>query len=1296
MFLLRSDRAPLSPFRLDKLRAALSEACPKVTDVHVERIHLTEHAVDQAAEATLRALLTYGPSSWGRAGDALGEHARGLLVVVLPRLGTISPWSSKATDILRNAGIAAAGRVERALAYRVESDVSLSDADVRAIRGVLHDPMTESAVSGLDALAPLFSAQSPGALRHIPLMAGGRPALEQANTALGLALADDEIDYLVERFVALGRDPSDVELMMFAQANSEHCRHKIFNATWTIDGEDQARSLFAMIRNTHAVTPTGVLSAYRDNAAVMEGTTGERFFAQPATGVYDSVCEPIAILMKVETHNHPTGISPFSGAATGSGGEIRDEGATGRGAKPKAGLTGFTVSNLEIPGWLRPWERPYGCSPRMVTALEIMLDGPIGGAAFNNEFGRPNLAGYFRTFQQVVPTAEGGTEVRGYHKPIMIAGGLGNIRASHVEKHTIPEGTPIVVLGGPAMLIGLGGGAASSMAAGDQSEQLDFASVQRANPEMQRRAQEVIDRCWALGDDNPIVSIHDVGAGGLSNAVPEIVHDCGRGGRFELREIPNDDPGMTPMEIWCNEAQERYIVAVAADRLDAFRAIADRERACYAVIGHATEDERLVVTDALHGTTPIDLPMDVLFGKPPRMHRVGHSVERPTEALDAIAVEDAARRVLEHPTVASKSFLITIGDRTVTGLVARDQMVGPWQVPVADVAVTAADFVGVAGEAMAMGERTPVALLNPAASARLAVGETLTNLAAARIDGTAAIKLSANWMAPAGHPGEDAALYAMVEAVGMALCPALNVCIPVGKDSMSMRAAWRDGDEDKQVTSPVSLIVTGFAPVRDVTRTLTPMLQRDAGDTTLLLIDLGAGQHRLGGSILAQTHARLGEQTPDVDDAAMLRGFFDGVQRLNEAGLVLAYHDRSDGGLWATVCEMAFAGHVGVDLRLDPLGGDPLAALFSEELGAVLQVRTSDRAQVLTMLHREGLSDLVHEIGSLRDDDQVVVFREGREWFREARAELQAWWSETSFRMQALRDNPECAEEEFRAIRDEAAAPGLSPVLTFDPTERPVFDAVQEPPRVAILREQGVNGQIEMAAAFTRAGFTAVDVHMSDVLSGRVSLRDFRGLAACGGFSYGDVLGAGEGWAKTARFHEVARDAFSAFFARPDTFALGVCNGCQMLSTLAELIPGAEHWPRFVRNRSDQFEARLSEVVIPESPSILLRGMQGSRLPIAVAHGEGRAEFATDQQPGAGIALQYCDASGAPAVRYPANPNGSVAAVAGVTSTDGRVTIMMPHPERVFLTRQLSWHPSTWPDEGPWLRLFDNARSWVG
>ena len=1164
--------------------------------------------------------------------------------------------------------------------------------------------MTQMVLGNLEDAAALFSHAQPKPLTAIDVLGGGRAALEQANVELGLALAEDEIDYLVTSFNGLGRNPHDIELMMFAQANSEHCRHKIFNASWDIDGESQEKSLFGMIKNTHQMHNEGVLSAYKDNASVIVGSVAGRFFPDPETRQYGSVQEPVHILMKVETHNHPTAISPFSGASTGSGGEIRDEGATGRGAKPKAGLTGFTVSNLNIPGFEQPWEVPYGKPGRIVTALDIMIEGPLGGAAFNNEFGRPALTGYFRTFEQAIQTPRG-EEVRGYHKPIMLAGGMGNIRADHVQKGEITVGAKLIVLGGPAMLIGLGGGAASSVATGASSADLDFASVQRENPEMERRCQEVIDRCWQLGEQNPIAFIHDVGAGGISNAFPELVNDGGRGGRFELRNVPNDEPGMAPHEIWSNESQERYVLAVSAVDFERFKAICERERCPFAVVGEATEEAHLTVTDSHFANTPVDMPLEVLLGKPPRMHRSAAREAELGDDFDAgsLALDEAVSRVLHHPAVASKSFLITIGDRTITGLVARDQMVGPWQVPVADCAVTATSFDVYTGEAMAMGERTPLALLDAAASGRMAIGETLTNLAASRIDKISDIKLSANWMAAAGHPGEDARLYETVKAVGMQLCPELGICIPVGKDSMSMKTRWTEEGAEKSVTSPLSLIVTGFAPVSDIRKTLTPQLRMDKGETDLILIDLGRGQNRMGASILAQVYGKLGSQAPDVDDAEDLKAFFAVIQGLNADGRLLAYHDRSDGGLMTTVLEMAFAGHCGLNLALDSLAAsrEELAAvLFNEELGAVIQVHQDATAEVLSQFSAAGL-DCVAVIGQPVNNDEVTIRFNDQPVFAGQRHLLQREWAQTSYQIQRLRDNERCADQEFDALLEEDN-PGLQATLGFDVNQDIAAPYIRKGirPQIAVLREQGVNGQVEMAAAFDRAGFAAVDVHMSDILSGRVSLEAFKGLVACGGFSYGDVLGAGEGWAKSILFNGRARDGFQAFFERKDSFALGVCNGCQMMSNLHELIPGSDFWPHFVRNRSEQFEARVAMVQIQESASIFLQGMAGSRMPIAIAHGEGHAEFESEEalleaDLSGCVAMRFIDNHGKVTENYPANPNGSPRGITGLTSRDGRVTIMMPHPERVFRAVQNSWKPDDWQEDAGWMRMFRNARVWV-
>ncbi len=1237
----------------------------------------------------LERLLTYGATGV--------DHTHAVDCVVLPRFGTVSPWSSKATDIAHNCGLSTVRRVERGVEYSFVAKGGVNDDLLTRIIPLIHDRMTETVITDDDDLQSLFERHAPVPMSRVPVLAGGVEALRAADAALGLALSEDEIEYLVSNFQKIQRDPTDVELMMFAQANSEHCRHKIFNADWVIDGVEQDKSLFAMIRNTHACAPQGVLSAYKDNASVIAGNTAGRFFPNPDSGEYGYHQEPVHILMKVETHNHPTAISPYAGAATGAGGEIRDEAATGRGSRAKAGLVGFSVSNLRIPDFERDWEVDYGKPDRIVSALDIMIEGPIGAAAFNNEFGRPNLAGYFRTFEQTVP-GPSGDEVRGYHKPIMIAGGLGNIRENHVEKSDVPSGSPIIVLGGPAMLIGLGGGAASSMASGASSEDLDFASVQRGNPEMQRRAQEVIDRCWAMGDGNPILSVHDVGAGGLSNAVPEIVHGSGRGGTIELRRIPNDEPGMSPMGVWCNEAQERYVIALDAAGLDMFAVLCERERCPWAVIGHANDTGDLVVSDEVFGDKPVDMSLEVLLGKPPKMTRDVHhaTFPKPDFHTDGIDLGKAVDSVLGHPTVGSKSFLITIGDRTVGGLVHRDQMVGPWQVPVADCAVTMAGFNSIAGEAMAMGERTPLAVLDAPASGRMAVGESLTNLLSADVRTLADVRLSANWMAAAGHPGDDAALFDTVRAVGMELCPALGIAIPVGKDSLSMRTVWEDDGERKQVSAPVSLIVSAFSPVTDVRRALTPQLRTDAGDTDLVLVDFGKGRNRLGGSILAQVHREIGHHVPDFDDPQAMIRFVEVMTLLRDDRLLLAYHDRSDGGLLATLCEMSFAGHVGIRVLLDDLGEDPVASLFTEELGVVLQVRHCDTDTVLQLLKENGLGRVSHVIGTVSDDDVIRIQFEGEVLLERERAELQGVWAETSYRMQALRDNPQCAEQEFAAITD-PDAPGLQPHLTFVVAEdlaAPMI-ATGVRPRVAILREQGVNGQIEMAAAFDRAGFAAVDVHMSDILTRRVQLDDFQGIVACGGFSYGDVLGAGEGWAKSILFNTEAREAFAEFLQNPSTFALGVCNGCQMFSALQELVPGTAHWPRFLRNRSEQFEGRLSMVEVLESKSLFLQGMAGSRLPIAVAHGEGYAHFADSSDiktlEGAGqLALKFVGD------HYPANPNGSPEGITGLCNEDGRVTIMMPHPERVFLTRQLSWHPSDWGPEGPWLRMFRNARHWLG
>jgi phosphoribosylformylglycinamidine synthase len=1283
----------LSPFRRERLQARLQSLSPAVRVVGAWHVYWIEPAPGVEPDTTvLQRTLQAGAAAPARADDAVSRY-------VAPRLGTISPWASKTTELLRGAGIGVR-RVERGT--RLDLAGWPGDAQAQAaLARALHDPMTQSLLASHDEASALFVPPVRGALERIALA-----DLAAANTRLGLALAEDEIDYLRARYAELGRDPADVELMMFAQANSEHCRHKIFNASWTIDGESQQHSLFGMIRNTHAHTPEHTLSAYSDNAAVVEGYATRRFRPDPVSGQYRAETElDGAFCIKVETHNHPTAISPFAGASTGAGGEIRDEGATGRGGKPKAGLCGFSVSHLRIPTLPQPWEDA------------IMLDGPLGAAAFNNEFGRPNLLGYFRSFELDEATAaDGGRLTRAYDKPIMLAGGLGAMDRTMVAKRRLSPGDAVIVLGGPAMLIGLGGGAASSVASGDVAEDLDFASVQRDNPEMERRCQEVIDACVALAERNPIQSIHDVGAGGLSNAIPELLHDSDVGGIIDLDAVPSDDPSLSPMQLWCNESQERYVLGVSQDRVAEFSALCARERCPFAVVGTATAEEHLVVG---YGATveriarqpspverdfAIDLPMDVLFGKAPKMHR---DTSRPAPSrwrgLDSSAIDlrEAGLRVLAHPTVAAKNFLVTIGDRTVGGLTARDQMVGPWQLPVADCAITLSGFEGYTGEVMGMGERTPLALIDSAAAARMAVGEAITNLCAAPVETLHRVKLSANWMAAAGHNGEDAKLFDAVRAVGMALCPQLDLSIPVGKDSLSMQAQWQaDGATQKSV-SPVSLIITAFAPVVDVRQQLTPQISRDP-DTELWLIGLGAGKQRLGGSILAQCFDAFGGACPDLDDPARLKAFFELIADAREAGLLLAYHDRSDGGAFAALCEMAFCAHSGLDILLDGWGedrtDDVFRALFSEELGAVVQIAVEDRAEFADLVSRHGLIECAQRIARptsapairVLDGDDTLVDWRWEELFG-------AWWSVTHA-MQALRDNPECADEE----REQASrfdAPGLRPRLSFDPAEDIAAPYINTGvrPKVAILREQGVNSQTETAAAFDQAGFEAYDVHMSDLIAGRVRLDAFKGFVACGGFSYGDVLGAGRGWATSILEREALRTDFAAFFARDDSFALGVCNGCQMLSQLKELIPGAAHWPQFLRNRSEQYEARLGFLEVVESPSVLLRGLAGSRIPVAVAHGEGRAAFNNDADRAAvHAAVRYIDGDGQATQHYPANPNGSTDAIAGVCSDDGRVTILMPHPERTLRAANFSWAPKDWSGESPWLRMFRSARTWVG
>ncbi len=1325
--LIFEGASALSAFRQDALLARLRQAHPefasRVRRIHARYLHAV--ALDAAPDAALRdkldGLLRYG--------EPYAGPASGQALLVLPRLGTISPWASKATDIARLCG-APVHRVERAVEYRIEPEsgllraaAPLSGDELLQLATLLHDRMTETVALQRDDLQRLFAELPPQPMQQVDVLSGsvaaGRDALAHANVAQGLALSDDEIDYLLDAYRRIGRNPTDVELMMFAQANSEHCRHKIFNARFTIDGEDQPHTLFQMIRNTHALAPQGTVVAYSDNAAVMEGGMVEEWGPDPQTHRYAARDALKHVLMKVETHNHPTAISPFPGASTGAGGEIRDEGATGRGSRPKAGLTGFSVSNLRLPGAAEPWEQAtatLGKPGHTASPLQIMVDGPLGGAAFNNEFGRPNLAGYFRVFEQPVDG-----RVWGYHKPIMLAGGLGAIDARLTHKQPFAAGTLLVQLGGPGMRIGLGGGAASSLATGANAAELDFDSVQRGNPEIQRRAQEVINACCALGDANPILAIHDVGAGGLSNAFPELVEGAGRGAVFQLRDVPLEESGLSPREIWSNESQERYVLAIAPGQRDAFAALCARERCPWAVVGVATEDQTLVVEDQLHGDRPVDLPLDVLLGKPPRMHRQVRRELPRGEPLDLAGVELpwACEAVLRHPTVASKRFLITIGDRTVGGLSHRDPMVGPWQVPVADCAVTLADYAGYRGEAMSVAERAPVAVVDPPASGRLAVTEAVLNLLAAPVQRLGDIKLSCNWMAACGQPGQDAALYDTVHAVGIELCPALGISVPVGKDSLSMHTRWTADGEPRSVTAPVSLVVSAFATLPDVRGVLTPQLRSDAPGA-LILVDLGRGRKRMGGSILAQALGRIGDTTADLDDPALLRSFAAALAELRAGGQVWAYHDVSDGGLWATVCEMAFAGHCGVSLNVDLLtldGGEAddwgdakdwarqvgprrdiqtLRALFSEEPGVVLQVPAGERDAVLQTLRRHGLSAHSHVIGQVNDRDVIEIWRDTRCIHAAARGDLQSAWDGVSWRIAQLRDNPECAQSEHDAVAD-ADDPGLHLHLPFDPQQDVAapFIAGGARPRVAILREQGVNSQVEMAYAMHRAGFEAIDVHMSDLMAGRADLSGFRGFVACGGFSYGDVLGAGEGWARSILFNPGLADAFARFFARADTFALGVCNGCQMLAALAPMIPGASAWPRFVRNRSEQFEGRLSLVEVAESPSLFFKGMAGTRAPIVVSHGEGRADFS--QQGDAAqlqVAMRFVDHHGRPTERYPFNPNGSPGGITAVTTPDGRFTALMPHPERVFRTVQMSWAPHGLGEDSPWMRMFRNARAW--
>ncbi|MDL2284012.1 phosphoribosylformylglycinamidine synthase [Oxalobacter sp. OttesenSCG-928-P03] len=1312
----------LSAFRAKGLLSRLQKIDPGTADITGRFVHFIDAASPLSEEDTrrLESLLDYGEPFSGIS-DTDG-------IVVVPRLGTISPWASKATDIAHNCGMPHVKRIERGILYvisRSQNAAPLTEAQQAGMTALLHDRMTETVLFDMKEAEALFMELEPTPLEHVDMLAGGKAALEKANVDMGLALSEDEVDYLYDAFVKANRNPTDVELMMFAQANSEHCRHKIFNADWTIDGKKQDISLFGMIRHTHACHPAGTIVAYKDNSSIIEGAEVMRFYPRgEASGhEYQASDELTHILMKVETHNHPTAISPFPGASTGAGGEIRDEGATGRGAKPKAGLTGFTVSNLMLPDAEKPWENAmdvaqpekaggaavaYGRPERIASPLQIMIEGPIGGAAFNNEFGRPNLAGYFRTYEQNV-----GGQVFGYHKPIMIAGGIGNISDKHTFKRELPPGSLLIQLGGPGMRIGMGGGAASSMATGTNTADLDFDSVQRGNPEMERRAQEVINACWAMGDDNPILSIHDVGAGGLSNAFPEITNDANRGAVFDLRCVPLEESGMSPKEIWSNESQERYVLAISPESLPLFEKLCERERCRFAVVGTATEERQLKLVDPQYGNEPVDMPMDVLLGKPPKMHRDVTHVKRDYAPVDVSGLKlgETAEKILQLPTVGDKSFLITIGDRTVGGLTSRDQMVGPWQVPVADCAVTLMSFTGYAGEAMSMGERTPLAVIEAAASGRIAIGEAITNIASAPISSISDIKLSANWMAACGQPGQDAALFDTVRAVGIELCPALGISIPVGKDSLSMRTTWQEEGRDKEVISPVSLIVSAFAPVYDVRKALTPQLKTDAGDTVLMLIDLGRGTNRLGASAMAQVTGQIGHEVPDVDHPEDLKSFFAAIQQLNAEGRLLAYHDRSDGGLFVTLCEMGFASRTGLHISLDSMLDALTEAaetrvpherlfrvMFAEELGAVIQIRADDLEVVQQRLHEHNLGYHSHVIGTLMDDVSLTFVHGSETVYSQSLVRLNRLWSETSWRIARLRDNPVCADMEYHRILD-TVDPGILPHVPFDMQEdiAAPYIVTGIRPKVAILREQGSNSHVETAYVMHKAGFSTVDVHMSDLIAGRARLSDFQGMIAVGGFSYGDVLGAGEGWAKTILFNDMLKEQFSSFFSRKDSFALGICNGCQMMSNLQSIIPGARYWPKFTRNKSEQFEARFTMVEIHESPSIFFEGMTGLRTPIVVSHGEGFADFSRQGDISrAHVAMRYVDNYGMPTEVYPFNPNGSPHGITSVTTDDGRFTVLMPHAERVFRTVQHSWHPDSWGEDSPWMRMFRNARRWVG
>jgi phosphoribosylformylglycinamidine synthase len=1278
MISFHSGTQALRNFKVRDLNEKINSEFTNINLLSSEYIHFieTNNKLSNKNQLTLDKLLNYSP--------ALDTSNSLQKIIVIPRIGTISPWSSKATDIFKLCSLHEIRRIERGIIYHFSRKIKTEELE--AILSYVMDRMTESHLKDISDSSLLFDKLKPNSYSSIDILKEGKSAIIKANIELGLALSDGEIDYLYYSFNKLKRNPRDIELMMFAQANSEHCRHKIFNADWIIDSEKKAISLFGMIKNTYHQNPEGLLSVYSDNSAVMSGYKSS-FFEPNHEGVYTSSIAEKAVLIKVETHNHPTAIAPNPGAATGSGGEIRDEGATGRGSKPKVGLSGFSVSNLKIPHSINPWEKDYGKPSQIASALEIMIDGPVGAASFNNEFGRPNTCGYFRTYEQ--KTAD--NEVRGYHKPIMLAGGIGNIREDHVEKGLISDGDVLIVLGGPAMLIGLGGGAASSVGSGDQSQELDFASVQRANPEMQRRAQEVINSCINLGNKNPIVSIHDIGAGGLSNGVPELVNDSQKGAILQLRSIPNDEKKMSPLEIWCNESQERYVLAIKDENVELFRQICIKERSPFAILGNATDTQHLTLEDSYFKNKPIDLDMSLLFGSTPKTLKDVSSILNNEQEFDSsiIKLDEAIVRLLKLPTVASKNFLITIADRSVTGLVARDQMIGPWQVPVADCAISLSDYSGYQGEAMSIGEKTPLSLINAAAAARMSVGEALTNLLSAYIEDISHINLSANWMCASGFPGEDAKLYEAVKAIGMELCPKLGLTIPVGKDSMSMKSTWNENGDEKSVTAPLSLIISAFSKIPDARIQVTPLLNTKV-DSELFLIDLGLGKNRMGGSCLAQVYNQVGRTSPDLDDPTLFAKFFSLINRLNKEKLISAYHDRSDGGIVTTLLEMAFASHCGIEIR----GSNTINELFNEELGCVIQVPIINKPKILKELESIGLKEFTLPIAKINNTDEILIYQKDKLVFRKKREDLHKDWSSTSFEISKLRDNPKCSEsenEELVKISD-----GLKVKTTYD-----INESISAPylnrgarPKIAILREQGINGHIEMAAAFTKAGFDASDVHMSEILSGKTSLKQFQGLAACGGFSYGDVLGAGRGWANSILLNSKAKDEFSEYFSRTDSFTLGVCNGCQMVSNLKEIIPSSEKWPSFERNVSEQFEARFTSVKIGKTNSIFFNEMEGSIIPIAIAHGEGKTNFNTEHSK-ANIAMKYVNYSGNPTQAYPHNPNGSENAIASICDDSGRITIMMPHPERVFRSIQNSWHPDDWQERSPWMRMFENARKWV-